>query len=410
MGSGNDTPRIRTGSASEPEPVELSAEESMVLLRGDDPMELLELCAETGMSPGQVHDIRTKLQRMGLVEEGAGVGHGPILEPLLHEMDEAAPDTLRPDAPAPIPADAPTDPMAAAGDEPDYYEPIPIPEETAAERAARTRDSAVDAEEVAGGEEGTPAAEEPAAEEEATEKEVEAAERGVVADYRRLYETQYHPMAPDQRAHVASTTSGPPLLALCFDADPKVIKAVLENPTSGLEHARLIAFNHHNSVGLEALWARRELGRDTTVQRRLLRNTASSENLVRRVLHPKRLLETYKTTLDREVPDRTRATARSLLRTKWATAEPDERVALIWTTEGRVLTVMTGCTFDSKTTLMMCARPVVSVMLVQSLSRFPATPPSVLAHLLKQPMVKRQPHLRAMILQHPNVPSDAKRK
>ncbi len=146
------------------------------------------------------------------------------------------------------------------------------------------------------------------------------------------------------------------------------------------------------------------------MQRRLLRNTASGDNLVRRILHPKRLLETYKTTLDREVPDRTRTTARSLLRTKWATAEPDERVALIWTTEGRVLTVMTGCTFDSKTTLMMCARPIVSVMLVQSLSRFPATPPSVLAHLLKQPMVKRQPHLRAMILQHPNVPSDAKRK
>jgi hypothetical protein len=33
----------------------------------------------------------------------------------------------------------------------------------------------------------------------------------------------------------------------------------------------------------------------------------------------------------------------------------------------------------------------------------------VLAKLLQQPMVRRQPQLRAMLLRHPNTPSDAKR-
>jgi hypothetical protein len=82
----------------------------------------------------------------------------------------------------------------------------------------------------------------------------------------------------------------------------------------------------------------------------------------------------------------------------------------VWNTEGRSLPLLLGCTFDSKTTALFCARNIVSVMLIQAFTRFPSTPPQILAHMLKQPLVKRQAHLRNAILKHPNVPADAKRK
>ena len=72
--------------------------------------------------------------------------------------------------------------------------------------------------------------------------------------------------------------------------------------------------------------------------------------------------------------------------------------------------MLLGQPIDQKTAALLCARNVYPVSLIQSLARFPATPPSVLAHLLKQPLVKRQAHLRSMLLQHPNVPSEAKRR
>jgi hypothetical protein len=45
----------------------------------------------------------------------------------------------------------------------------------------------------------------------------------------------------------------------------------------------------------------------------------------------------------------------------------------------------------------------------QNLVRFSACPPAILVHLLRQPFVRRQQHLKNMILQHANVPSEAKR-
>jgi hypothetical protein len=49
-------------------------------------------------------------------------------------------------------------------------------------------------------------------------------------------------------------------------------------------------------------------------------------------------------------------------------------------------------------------------MLIQSLARFPATPPQLIAHLLRQPLVKRQAHLKNQLLAHSNTPADAKRR
>ena len=75
-----------------------------------------------------------------------------------------------------------------------------------------------------------------------------------------------------------------------------------------------------------------------------------------------------------------------------------------------MLLAVPGLTFDGRTTSLLCSKSYVSVMLVTNLARFNATPPALIAHLLRQPMVRRQQHLRNMLLQHPNTPSDAKRR
>jgi len=49
-------------------------------------------------------------------------------------------------------------------------------------------------------------------------------------------------------------------------------------------------------------------------------------------------------------------------------------------------------------------------MLVRNLARWPATPPPVLTHLMRQAHVKRSPALRNLILRHPNAPSELKRE
>jgi hypothetical protein len=125
---------------------------------------------------------------------------------------------------------------------------------------------------------------------------------------------------------------------------------------------------------------------------------------------PKRLLEIYKASIDRDIPDRTRNSAKNLFRNKFGVASSEEKFEIIWHTEGRVLPQLLGQTIDQKTSSMFQARNFTSIMLIQAFARFPATPPGILAHMLKQPLVKRQAHLRNMILQHPNVPSEAKMK
>lgn len=78
-------------------------------------------------------------------------------------------------------------------------------------------------------------------------------------------------------------------------------------------------------------------------------------------------------------------------------------------TEARCLPLMTGCTFDAKTTAILCGRPINSAMFVQSIAKFAAAPPALLAHLVKQPFVRKNAGLKKMLMQHPNLPGDAKR-
>ncbi|MCA9587526.1 MAG: hypothetical protein KC657_19500, partial [Myxococcales bacterium] len=241
---------------------------------------------------------------------------------------------------------------------------------------------------------------------EPTEEEQKLNER----NYREIYATKFHGMTADARIAAAKTASGSDLIALCFDADPRVIHAVLENHTSGLEHARWIAQQHRTKTGIEMVSRRSEFLRDALVERRLLRNPQCGDVTIGRILSPKRIGATYKIAIDRDIPELTRIKSRAALRKKWQSSPPEDRAELVLRTDGRCLTLLIGCAFDAKSTQLICAKQVVSVLLVTNFCKFPATPPAILAHLIKQPFVRKNPGLRKMLLQHPNMPGEVKRQ
>jgi hypothetical protein len=229
-------------------------------------------------------------------------------------------------------------------------------------------------------------------------------------NYRKLYETVLRPLSKDQRLALATTETGPGLLALCLDADPQVISAVLDNATVGPPHARLIAFHHKNPLGLDALGRKSQLFTNRDVQRLLLANDQLGEGLFHKVMDRRRLKEMFRSATDRNVPEKTRVRARGLLRGRFTSRDPDERAELILSTEGRVLNMLTGIVLDSQTASAFTVRPIMSSLLVQNLARFPGTPAILILHLLKQPLVQRTQHLRQALVQHPNTPSDVKRR
>jgi hypothetical protein len=349
----------------------LSREETFVLSRIDGRLSVADLVDLTGLPPTQIHSVLDKL-----VEHGAIADDAPRIEQV--EM------VSRPDI------DIASRPLLPPDNDPTAEHPTLETVNAAMALAAAE------------------AAEQAAADEALAPDPVESEPEE--HNYRKIYETELHPLPVDERIRIARlATEAPTLKALCFDPDPTVIHALLENHRVGLEHARLIAFHHRSSAGLEKLVARAEFMNDAQVQRRLLRNVQLPETILKRILKPKRMLDVFKTSLDRDVPDRLRGSARTLLRGKFATAQPEERFELIWNTEGRVLASLIGCTIDSKTVAMFQSRQVASVMLIQAFCRWPSTPPGILGHFLKQPLVKRMQHLRKMIIQHPNCPSELKR-
>jgi hypothetical protein len=231
----------------------------------------------------------------------------------------------------------------------------------------------------------------------------------VVSDWRALFERQLHPLPEDQRVARARHAEEPELSALCFDPLPAVVKALLENVRLGPVHARLVARHHRNPVGLEALCARAAFTQDVGVRRWLVRNPQLPASLFRRLWAGRRLLEQYLVAQDRDVPESTRRTARELLRTRFNSATAEERVELILKTEGRVLTWLVGMAVDQRTTALLCGRTYRSVLLVQNLARWSSAPPTLVAWLLKQEVVRRQPQLRQLLLRHPNAPTEARR-
>lgn len=229
------------------------------------------------------------------------------------------------------------------------------------------------------------------------------------ADWQRWYMRDFAPLSQDERIAAVERGRGAALCAWCFDPEPRVVAALLGNLEFGPTHARLLARHHRNARGLEFLARHRGLLLDPEVQRRLLQNPQSPSEVLLRLLGGKPLREVYKLSVNHDLPERNRTLIRAELRKKFIQVEPEERAELVLRTEGRALLLLTGCTFDGRTTQILCSKSLVSTLLIGNLARFSATPPALLAKLLQNPVVRRQPQLRTLLLKHPNLPSDAKR-
>lgn len=369
--------------------LDLSGEEGFVLSRLDGATSVDNLQHLTGLPEGRLHEILDRLVETGAVQARSELESAPAtsLLPGLDDLEELQGDgatTLEDQAPV---ADTHVE--------------------------ARGTHQDVDAGVVAGldddlrsdddGDDG---------DSDDSDDEQEEAEDGGgdATTHRQLFETELHPLPRDQRVEMARTAEGATLCAFCFDPDPGVIRAVLENLKAGLEHARLIANHHRNPVGLDALAHRAQLLRDGQVQRLLLRNPQTSDPILRRLLQNKPLAPLFQLTRSRELTERAKRNVRQAFRRAFQRADAEERVALIFSTEGRCLNALIGLSIDAKTTALLSGRTYNSSLLIQNLLRWPATPPNVIAHIFKQPALRRAPHLKQLVLQHPNCPSQLKRQ
>ena len=354
----------------------LNAEEGFVLSRLDGSTSVEKLPIITGFPPVELRAILTRLVHTGAVLPPLEAGAAPVA---------ATPSRPEANPPATVAAASRSVPAGPA----------------VRETEAQVEPSAQSAEAH------EPNAEEAKAAEPAETPEEEAAAAEKEPTFRALFEQRLHELPAEQRCAMAQTAGEPELSALCFDPLPAVIKALFQNPKAGLAHARLVARHHRNPVGLEAVAERSAFAVDTGVRRWLIRNPQLSVGLVRRLYQGRRLLEQYKLSQDRDIPEGSRRTLRELVRARFASAQAEERVELIVTTDGRALNSLSGLPVDGKTTSMLCARPYSSTLFIQNIARWSAAPPPLIAHLLRQETVRRQPSLRQMLKRHPNAPSTA---
>ncbi|MFH1810414.1 MAG: hypothetical protein ABIJ09_16860 [Pseudomonadota bacterium] len=405
----------------------LSPEEGFLLSRIDGSTSVLELTQLTGLSGDRVEQILGDLIAQGAVQPGLDRAEplaSPAASPAPAPIDLGAPAAVADqvavdDAPvAPGKASGPGEVDAArAGDEDDAAR-------EGAELAAAGQDGACDTDAVASdgahadlddgsaglGVDDDEALEPDDEDEPPTDLEEQAAQAERDRNYRKLFETRFHPLPADQREAQAREVGGAELLALCFDSEPAVVRAVLANEESGPPHARLIAAHHGNPVGLDAVAADTRYLRDRQVQRFLLRNGQTSERVLARILHPKPLMAAYRVATSRELSERGKNCAHQALRRCFARSSAEERVALIYTSEGRVLPLLHGTSLDGKTTALLCGHSYTSTLLIQNLLRWSATPPPLLARLFLQPTVRRNPQLRQLVLRHSNCPAQLKRE
>ncbi len=226
--------------------------------------------------------------------------------------------------------------------------------------------------------------------------------------FRRLYMQELSNLEADERVALAREAKDEMLLAFCFDPDPRVIQKLLDNDKAALTHARLVAEHHRTSTGLGHLGRKAAMIRDGQVQRMLFRNPQLSDVLFEKIMQPKRMGDAYRLALSREVTERVKSRARNVFRKKFGSGTSEEKVSLILSTEGRCLSMLIGVPLDARAAAILARRPIHSTLLVQNLARWPATPPVVLLHLAKQPVVRRTPSLRDLLRRHPNAPSQLK--
>lgn len=372
--------------------LDLSGEEGFVLSRIDGATSVQGLQHLTGLPESRLQQILDRLVETGAVQPQAvagaarAAGPGPSLPDGLDDLDDLD--------------DLPGDGMMTLEDQAPLCDTEQDGRDTLQDARDDEDEPRDDDEQEAGAD----------ADEEGEEGEDEEEYEGSATTWRQLFETELHPLPRDQRVEMARSAEGDRLCALCFDPDPGVIRAVLENLNTGLQHARLIANHHRNPVGLDALAHRAQFVRDAHVQRLLLRNTQTSDAILRRLLQGKPLIQLFQLTKNREMTERAKRNVRQAFRRAFQRADAEERVGLVFSSEGRCLNSLIGLSLDARTTALLCGRTYNSSLLIQNLARWPATPPNVLTHLFKQPAVRRAPHLKQVILQHPNCPSQLKRQ
>ena len=233
--------------------------------------------------------------------------------------------------------------------------------------------------------------------------------KGSPGNARAHYSKVFEAMPEEVRVELAGKVEGADLRALCFDPIPRVIHALLKNPACGADHARIIAREHHNGVGLQHLARIPRYLRDQEVRRQLLKNRNSGPQIINKLIENRPLSQIYQSAIDRNVPEQTRMLARSTLKRVWTRREADEKVALIVKTDGRCLAQLVGQGLDGKAASILCSRSAMSTLLIRNLARWPSTPPPLLKHMVGLPAVGRDKSLKQALLRHPNLPSSLKR-
>jgi len=234
------------------------------------------------------------------------------------------------------------------------------------------------------------------------EPEPDASDPEARLTHRSLFEQKLHHHATDERAALSRQAEEPELSAYCFDPMAQVIQELLQNPRFGLAHARLVATHHRTSAGLEMVTINSAFTSDAGVRRALLQNPVLPASIYRRNWGPRRLQEQYLVASSHEVPEQTRAMARELLRASFGQRTADEKAELILKTEGRCLPMLGGVTVDGHTASILCRRAIVSTLFIQNIARWSAAPPQLIAHLLRQEIVRRNTQLKLMLERHPN--------
>lgn len=97
---------------------------------------------------------------------------------------------------------------------------------------------------------------------------------------REIYRSRLRYLNEAERAHGAMTADVSLLLAYCFDPSPTVLNSVVDNPSFGFPHARLIAQNAPSTKGLRVLVAHRAILNDAQVLQNLLRNSMTPPTLL----------------------------------------------------------------------------------------------------------------------------------
>ncbi len=444
--------------------LKLTAEEGFVLSRVDGPVSVRDLVTLTGLPEGRIQEIVSKLTTEGALDvEGgapAAAPSAPAAAPSAPVMRAAAPSSPGPTRP-PTTSSPASPAISSRASRPDLrqeveakpmteeeqlpeleelpqdlslppppLEEVPFEEfpldalpletpstdelahEPATEGAAdedekRPKKKADESDEDDVEDVAAPP-EPPSAMDAEEQAQLEEEERGDKV-WRRIYETIYRHMTREQRLSAAKSVIGDQLMALCLDAEPAVIFALLSNPRFGLAEARYVAFHHRTQTGLERLTRNMMILKDTLVQRRLLRNPQLPDMLLNKIVNPKLLTDCYKIAIDREIPERSRIKTANLLRKKFTMAGGEEKAALVIKTEARCLIILAGCAFDAQTTQILCGRTSWTLLSIQNLARWSATPPQLLRTLLKLPIIRTNHGMRKMLIKHPNMPSDVKR-